>query len=47
MNKVQTIGKEAYNAEQVEKRQILDRAKLMEKKLKEKSSIDLKLRRKR
>ena len=89
LEKVQTIGEEAYNAEQVEKRRILDRllseyndgrkktlfclavnllpledlrtvladddfqlplqdrAKLMEKRLKEKSSIELKLRRKR
>ena len=89
LEKARTIGEEAYNAEQVEKRQILDRllaeyndgrkktlfclavnllpleelrtvfadddlqlavqdrAKLMEKRLKEKSSIDLKLRRKR
>ena len=89
MRKVQKIGEEAYNAEQVEKRQILDRllaeyndgrkktlfclavnllpledlrtvfadddlqlpvqdrAKLMEKRLKEKSSVELKLRRKR
>ena len=89
LEKVQRIGVEAYTAEQVEKRQILDRllseyndgrkktlfclavnllplkdlrtvfadddlelpvqdrAKLMEKRLKEKSSIELKLRRKR
>jgi len=89
LEKIQRIGEEAYNAEQAEKRQILDRllaeyndgrkktlfclavnllpledlrtvfadgdlqlpvqdrAKLMEKRLKEKSSIDLKLRRKR
>ena len=88
LEKMQRIGEEVYNAEQVEKRQILDRllaeyndgrkktlfclavnlmpledlraafanddlqlpiqdrAKLMEKRLKEKSSIDLKLRRK-
>ena len=89
LEKVQRIGEAAYNAEQAEKRQILDRllaeyndgrkktlfclavnllpleelrtvftdddlelpvqdrAKLMEKRLKEKSSIELKLRRKR
>ena len=89
LEEVQKIGEEAYNAEQAEKRQILDRllleyndgrkktlfclavnllpledlravfayddlelpvqdrAKLMEKRLKEKSSIELKLRRKR
>ena len=89
LEKVQTIGEEAYNAEQVEKRQILDRllaeyndgrkktlfclavnllpledlrtvfadddlqlpikdrARLMEKRLKEKRSVELKLRRKK
>lgn len=88
LERMQRIGEEAYNAEQVEKRQILDRllaeyndgrkktlfclavnllpleelrtvfvdgdlqlpvkdrAKLMEKRLKEKSSVELKLRRK-
>ena len=88
MEKMQRIGEEAYNAEQIEKRQILDRllaeyndgrkktlfclavnllpledlrtvfedddlqltvkdrAKLMEKRLKERSNIELKLRRK-
>ena len=88
LGKMQRIGEEAYNAEQVEKRQILDRllaayndgrkktlfclavnlvpledlrtvfegddmeipvkerAKLMEKRLKERSSVELKLRRK-